>query len=146
MAIFHLATVGFQADRAGFGKFQRVFENFAVAFAVGEVVVDGHDQVVPILRFVVFQFFVGAGDEVIAALKLRLAEEDAAVGVDGGAELQLEGEVAGEFFGGPELTEAGAFGGVVRMDGEDFAIGGVPAVAGFGSGHRRRGRLCSASR
>ena len=82
VAVFHLASVAFEADGAGGGHGEGGFEDFAIAGAVGDAVFDFDDDLVPVLGFVLLQFFVGTGDEVVAALELGFADEDAAVGVD----------------------------------------------------------------
>jgi len=92
-AVIHLATVAFEADRAGGREGQGVFQDLAVASAMRDVVRHRDFNFVPILRFVFLQVFVRPGHEVIAALQLRAANEDAAVGIRAGAKFQLEIEV-----------------------------------------------------
>ena len=68
-------------------------QRLAVAGAGGRVPLHDDFDFVPILGLVVLQLLVRTGHEVVAALKLRPAQEDAAVGVHPGPELQLEMEV-----------------------------------------------------
>ena len=77
-------------------------------------------------RLVLLEVFVGAGERVVAALELAAADEDAAVGVGGCAEIELEREVAGEVARGAELLDAAAFG--RRCDDEAAGDGAVAAV------------------
>src|SRR5687768_10784805 len=109
-AVFHLAAVAFEADGAGFGDFESGFEDFAVAGAMGDAVFHDDDHFVPILRLVVFQLFVRAGEGIIAALQLRFADEDAAVGIWRRAEFELEREIFGELFCRVKLLDAAVFG------------------------------------
>ena len=132
MAVLELAAVAFEADGSGGRHGEGGFEDFAIAGAVGDAVFDFDDDLVPVLGFVLLQFFVGTGDEVVAALELGFAYEDAAVGVDGGSELELEDEIFGELGDGVDL--AGEFVGLGgEVDGEDAVFGGVGSgVFGFG--------------
>ncbi len=57
---------------------------------MGRTVLHSHHDLVPFLRSVLFQRFVGPGQEVIAALELRFADEDTAVGIGCGPKLELE--------------------------------------------------------
>src|SRR5689334_8013190 len=93
-SVFHLAAVAFEADGTGLGQLERCFEHFAVARAAGGAVLGDDNQLVPILRLIAgLVVRRGAGEGIVAALKLRLAKEDAAVGVGRGAEFELEREV-----------------------------------------------------
>src|SRR5436853_3071140 len=85
-AVFHLAAIPLEADGAGGGKLHRGFENFAVAGGVGFAALHRDDDFIPLLRFVLRELLVWPGEEVVPTLKLWLADEDAAVGVGGGAE------------------------------------------------------------
>lgn len=93
MPIFHLAAVAFKSNRAGGGDFERAFQDFPVARAEGNAVGHGDLDFIPILRLVFLQVLVWPGNEIIAALQLRSADEYAAVGVDRGAEFQPEDEI-----------------------------------------------------
>ena len=86
-------AVTFESDRTVGGKSQRRFEDFAIARALGHAVLHGDLDLVPLLWLVLLQLQVGSGDEVIAALELRLADEDPAVGIHRRAEFELEHEV-----------------------------------------------------
>ncbi len=79
MAIFHLAPVSLQADGTGFGKFECRLENFSVTGAIGDTVSDSDFDEVPVLRFVLLQRLVGAGNQVVTTLELRLAKKDTTV-------------------------------------------------------------------
>jgi len=57
-AIFHLSTVGFEADRAGGWDFERVFQNFAVASAMRDAVLHRYLDFIPLLLFVFLEFLV----------------------------------------------------------------------------------------
>src|ERR1017187_8521369 len=81
VAILHLAAVGFEADGAGPGNFERGLQHLAVAGAMRDVVRHRHLDLIPILRLVLLELLVRTGDEVIAALQLRFADENAAVRV-----------------------------------------------------------------
>src|SRR5688572_22594196 len=129
-AVFHLAAVAFEADGAGGGDFEGGFEDFAVAGAMGDAVFDDDDHFVPILRFVVLQVFVRAGEGVIAALQLRLADEYAAVGVGGGAKFEFQGEIFWKFFRGPKLLDPAVF--WRRGYDESTVLGHVAAIIAFG--------------
>jgi hypothetical protein len=75
---------------------------------------------------------VWTGRGVVAALELRLADEDAAVGVDAGAELELEGEVLGKLLRGVERGDEPLLA-LGEVDGEDAIAGRVsPRIAGLG--------------
>jgi hypothetical protein len=63
---------------------------------MGGVVLHGHDQFVPVLGTVLAQILVRPRERIVAALKLRLANEDATVGIRRRAELKLEDKVPGE--------------------------------------------------
>ena len=95
---------------------------------MGDAVFYDDDDLVPVLRFVGLEFFVGAGDEVIAALELRLADEDAAVCVDGGAKFEAELEVGGEELGGVKLAEVRATFFIEGVHDEHPVLGGVATV------------------
>src|SRR5207253_5645197 len=92
-----------------------------------------HDlDLVPVLRLVFLQILVGAGHWVVAALELRLADENAAVGIDAGAELELEDEVLGKLFHGVELGDEPLLA-LGEVHGEDALPGRVPpGIAGLG--------------
>src|SRR5437867_2265456 len=74
-SIFHLASVAFETDTAGGGKFQSCLEHLTVANTVRDTVLYGDFNFIPILWSVLFKLFVGTGYEVITNLKLGLAEE-----------------------------------------------------------------------
>jgi hypothetical protein len=86
-------AVCLQANRTGRGKLQRRFQDLAIARAARDSVLHRYFDQVPILRLVSPQFLVRTRDQVIAALELWLAKEDAAVGVDCCPKLQLQDEV-----------------------------------------------------
>ena len=97
--IFHLADISFKADRTRGRNLQRRLQQFAVAGAVRNTVLHRDLNFVPVLGAVFFQglVFVGAGDEVVAALELGLADEDTAVGAGRRAKLEAQHKVLGEF-------------------------------------------------
>src|SRR5258708_33591641 len=70
--VVHLAAVGFQADAARLGDLERRFEHLAVARAVGDLALHDDDDLVPLLGLVLLELLVGAGDQVVADLELRL--------------------------------------------------------------------------
>ena len=72
------------------------------------------------------EVFVRAGDEKVAALQLRLAQIDAAVGVGRGAEFEAQLKILGKLASGPERLNATAFGG--RRDDETSVDGAVASV------------------
>ena len=72
--ILHLAAVAFDADRAGRGQIKGLFQHFAVARAMGFVATDRDDELIPVLRFVILEVLVRAGERVVAALELSAAE------------------------------------------------------------------------
>src|SRR2546422_4092623 len=80
---------------------------------------------IPILRFVFFELLVRTGDEVITALQLRLANENAAVRVHGGAEFQLEIEIIRKLACRPQYLHQPGFS---RMDNQKAIRGGVTAI------------------
>ena len=83
---------------------------------------DDDFNLVPVLRLVFLEVFVRAGEGVVAALELAAADEDAAVGVGGGAEIELEREVVGEVARGVDLLDAAACGG---RRGDEAAVDGA---------------------
>jgi hypothetical protein len=126
-AVFHLAAVRLQADWTGHGKFVGTFQFLAIAGAGCDFAFYDNLDLVPILWLVFFQILVGAGHQVIPALKLWLAKENAAIRIDCGAEFQLQVEVLGKLAGGPKLVKA--FAGVYH---QMTILGGVSAIAGSG--------------
>ena len=92
--------------------------------------VDDDFNLVPVLRFVELEVFVRPGDEVIAALQLRGADKDAAVGIDPGAKFQTQDKVRGELAHGPQLPNG--LGAAVAVVGGHDAIGHREAVVGAG--------------
>ncbi len=80
-----------------------------IAGAMSDVVLHHHLDLVPFLRLVFGECLVRAGHQVIAALELRLAEENPAVRVDCGAELDAQDKVLRKLFGGPELPQPRPF-------------------------------------
>ena len=76
---------------------------------MGHVVFHRDDQVIPILRAVVFQALVRSGQGVVATLELRLSDEHAAVGIRSRAELQLQHEVLGKLVRRPQLLTTAPF-------------------------------------
>src|SRR5882672_1333096 len=107
-AVFHLTAVAFQAYGAVGRNFKGVLEDFDVTGAMSHVVGNGNDDFVPILRLVLLQLRVRSCDKVIAALKLRFTDENAAIGIGSRAELQFEDEVVGEFACRPHLLHSSA--------------------------------------
>src|SRR2546421_499455 len=91
--ILHLPAVRFQPDRTGRRNFHRVLQHFPIAGAMRNAVFHRNLNLVPILGFVLLEVFIRTGHEIIPALQLWLANEDAAVCVHLGAELQLENEI-----------------------------------------------------
>src|SRR2546425_5340172 len=81
------------------------FEQLAVACRAGRAALDHHHELVPVLRLVALQVPVGPGYPVIADLELRPPDVHAAVGVGGGAKLELQDEVPGKLARGPELLD-----------------------------------------
>ena len=108
--VLHLTAVALEADRAGLRDLQLDVEHLAVAGRAGHAVLHGDHQLVPVLRLVVLQRLERAGEAVVAALQLRPAHEDAAVGIRRGAELELQHEVVAELARRPELLDLAAFG------------------------------------
>ena len=106
-------------------KLVRELQLFAVAGAGGDSAFHEDFDFVPVLWLVLGQFFVRAGDQVVSALKLRLAEEDAAVGVDSGAEFQLQVEVVRELARRPHLSES-----LAGVHDDATVASGVATVAG----------------
>src|SRR6266853_3730104 len=102
MAVFHLAAVAFKTNRTGVRDLERILEDFAVADAMGFAAFDRNDDFIPILSLVMFQVIVGAGEQVVAALELWLADEDAAVGIRRSAKFELEDEILRKFACGPK--------------------------------------------
>src|SRR5262249_11679752 len=92
-AVLHLSTVGLEADWPRGGDFKRVLQNLSVAFAMSDGAFYRYHNFVPILGLILLEFLVRAGYEVIAALKLRFANENAAVSVYSGAELELQHKI-----------------------------------------------------
>ena len=84
---------------------------------------------IPVLGLVFLEFLVRPGDEVIATLKLRFADENAAVGVHGSAEFQLQMEILGKLSRRPQNLHQPGFSGVHH---EDAGFGRVTAVAARG--------------
>ena len=87
------------------GSFNASLQDLPIAGAAGNAILHSDLDQIPILRLVVLQRLVGAHDEVVAALKLGIADEDAAVGVHRGTKLQLEDEIPWELLGGPKLAQ-----------------------------------------
>ena len=77
---------------------------------MGHAVLHRDDQLVPVLRLVVLQVLERPGQPVVAALQLRSAHVDAAVGVGRRAELELEHEVVAELARRLELLDLAALG------------------------------------
>ena len=73
-----MAAVSFKADGTGRRQFQCLFEHLPIACTMRHVVPHGNDHFIPILRLIVLKVFVRSRQNVIAALKLWLADEDAA--------------------------------------------------------------------
>ena len=104
---------------------------------VGHPAADRHHQLVPVLRPVALEALVGSREPVVAALQLRPAEVDAAVGVRRGAELELEHEVLGELARRPELLDLPVLG---RRRHHQPAVDGGEAPVGRRRSGRRSGR------
>lgn len=56
------ASVTFQPNWSGFRKFEFGFQYLTVACAVSDIVFDDDQHFVPLLRLIVFQFFVRPGN------------------------------------------------------------------------------------
>src|SRR5262249_49316526 len=84
---------------------------------------------IPVLRFIFFELFVGASDEVIAALKLRFTNENSAIGVYGGAEFEFQNEIVRKFAGCPNGLDNS---GLVRIHYENAVGRRVAAVIADG--------------
>jgi hypothetical protein len=69
-------------------------KHLAIARRPGETTAHRDDQFIPVQRSIALQVEVGTRDEEVAALQLRTANENAAVGVRTGAEFQPQFEVA----------------------------------------------------
>ena len=82
-----------------------LFEDFPVASAVRDAVGHGDVDFIPILGLVFLEIFIRPGHEVIPALQLRPANEDAAVGIRARTKLELEIEVIGKLLRGRQLRE-----------------------------------------
>ena len=98
-----LTAVAFETDGSRRGELHPGLEHLAVARGHGHAALDRHHDLVPPLGAVMLQVLVGPGEGVVPALELGAPDVDAAVGVGGGAELELEDEILGELAGGPEL-------------------------------------------
>src|SRR5208282_868561 len=129
-AVLHLTAVALQANRSGRGDIEGGFEHFAIASAERLAAADGDDDLIPVLRLVMLQMVVRPRDEIVAALQLRPANEDAAVGVGRGAEFQFQDEILGEFARGGDLLNLPKFG--RRGHNQPVMFGDVAAVRADG--------------
>ena len=84
---------------------------------------------IPILRLVFLEFLVRTGDEVIAALKLRFANKNAAVRVHSRAEFQLENKIPRELARRPQYLHQP---GISWIHHENPVFGRVTAVTTLG--------------
>jgi len=109
-SVLHLAAIAFQTNGAGGWDFELGVEHFAVAGAMRNPVFDDGHYFVPLLRLVVLQFLPRAGEDVVATLELRFADEDAAVSVGRGAKFKFEDEVFWKFPGRPKLLNTTTLG------------------------------------
>ena len=66
--VFHLSAIGFESHWTCYRNFERLFEDFTVTGAVGDVVLYNHLDFIPILGFIVLKVFVGTCYQVIATL------------------------------------------------------------------------------
>jgi len=96
MPVLHLPAIAFKPDGSGGRHRERIRQNLAVAGAKRDAVCHRDLDFIPILRLIFLQILVRPGDEIIAALQLRLADEDTAVRIGGGAKFQPEIEVVGK--------------------------------------------------
>src|SRR5262249_53980165 len=129
LAVLHLPAVGFQPDRPGRRQLQRLLQHLAVAGAVSDVVLHHHHDLVPVLCLVLLQLLVRPGDQVVAHLQLRPAQEQAAVGVHRRPELQAQLEVLRELLHRPQLLALLA--GLAGVDDDHAVLRRVPAVVGL---------------
>src|SRR5262245_6164370 len=109
-AILHLPAVALEADRAALRQLHLALEELAVAGRARDAALHLDHELVPLLRPVALQALVGAGEGVVAALQLRPAQVDAAVGERRGAELEPQLEVLGELARRPELLDLAVLG------------------------------------
>ena len=103
VTVFHLATIAFQPDRTVCGHLKLSVEHFPVASAMSNAVFHNHNDFIPILRLIFFEVLPRTGENVVAALELRTANEHAAVGIGRGAELEFQNKILGKLAGGPCL-------------------------------------------
>ena len=77
---------------------------------MSDVVLHGHHDFVPLLRFVLSERLIRTGQEVIPALELGFSNKDTAIGVRRCAKLELKNEVLRKLPGGPKLRNLSTFG------------------------------------
>lgn len=128
-AVFHLSAVAFKTDGTVCRDFQGALQDFPVAGAEGDAVGDRDLDLIPILRPVFLQVLVWPSHEIIAALQLRPADEDAAVGIRRRAEFQPENEIVGEGLSGPDHLDQPRRS---RMHGQNSVSGRVASVVARG--------------
>src|SRR5664279_1503529 len=107
--VLHLTAVALQADGAGWRNLEGRFQDFPIAGAESDVVGGDYLNLIPILRFIMLEFLIRTGNEVIAALQLGFTDEDATVGVNAGPKFKPEDEIRRELAGRPNLLNTAAF-------------------------------------
>ena len=123
--------IGFQTNGTGLWQLEGGLEHLTIAGAMSDIVLHHHLNLVPVLRLVLLKSLVRSGHQVIAALQLRPAQKDPAVGVHRGAKLEAKDEVLRKFLLGPQLAQVRSLGRIVIINYDLPVLGRIAPITGF---------------
>ena len=123
--------IGFQTNGTGLWQLEGGLEHLTIAGAMSDIVLHHHLNLVPVLRLVLLESLVRTGHQVIAALQLRPAQKDPAVGVHRGAKLEAKDEVLRKFLLGPQLAQVRSLGRSVIINHDLPVLGRIAPITGF---------------